>query len=44
MNKCDCGVEIPKEAHMCDDCYMAMKGIYPGPQNLTLKESKAEVN
>ncbi len=32
VNKCDCGAEIPKEAHMCDDCYMAMKGITPGPQ------------
>ena len=34
MSKCGmCGVKIPKGHYMCDDCYMWMRGISPGPQS-----------
>lgn len=35
MPKCgECERKIPKGAFMCDDCYMWMRGISPGPQSL----------
>ena len=39
MNKCDiCGDPIPKGAFMCDDYYMFMRGISPGPQNYDISK------
>ncbi len=30
----ECGCRIPMGHHMCEDCYMWMRGISPGPQGL----------